>query len=183
MITRPESPVYLRAIDEGDLEPVHRWHNDAALYASLVGTSVPTSLATELAWLQRVSAWSEQARNFALCAHEDDRLIGLCYLRDIDWTHRRTELHILIGDDRDRGRGFGRGAVDLLIDHAFDTLGLARVYLHVLAGNAAARRLYAACGFLEEGRLRGHAFKNGRWEDVLVMGVLRDERTPVERPA
>ena len=38
MITRPESPVYLRAIDEGDLEPVHRWHNNPALYASLVGT-------------------------------------------------------------------------------------------------------------------------------------------------
>jgi hypothetical protein len=40
MITRPESPVYLRAIDEGDLETVHRWHNDPALYASLVGRSL-----------------------------------------------------------------------------------------------------------------------------------------------
>jgi RimJ/RimL family protein N-acetyltransferase len=76
MIRWPESPVYLRAIDEADLEAVHRWHNDPALYASLVGTFVPTSLATERAWLQRVSAWSEQARNFALCAREDDRLIG-----------------------------------------------------------------------------------------------------------
>jgi RimJ/RimL family protein N-acetyltransferase len=183
MITRPESPVYLRAIDEVDLDPVHRWHNDPALYASLVGTFVPSSLATERAWLERVSAWSEHARNFALCAHEDDRLIGLCYLRDIEWTHRRSELHILIGDDRDRGRGLGRAAVDLLLDHAFDTLGLARVYLQVLAGNVAARRLYAACGFLEEGRLRGHAFKNGRSEDVLVMGMLRDERTTAEGPA
>lgn len=183
MITRPESPVYLRAIDEGDLEPVHAWHNDPDLYASLVGTFVPTNLSTERAWLQRVSAWSAEARNFALCAREDDRLIGLCYLREIDWTHRRTELHILIGDARNRGRGFGRAAVDLLLDHAFDTLGLARVYLHVLAANAAARRLYAACGFLEEGRLRGHAFKDGRWEDVLVMGVLRDERTPARGPA
>jgi hypothetical protein len=41
MITRPESAVYLRAIDEGDLEPVHRWHNDPALDASLVGTFHP----------------------------------------------------------------------------------------------------------------------------------------------
>jgi hypothetical protein len=41
MITRPESPVYLRAIDEGDLEPVHRWHNDPALDASPVGTFHP----------------------------------------------------------------------------------------------------------------------------------------------
>jgi RimJ/RimL family protein N-acetyltransferase len=183
MITRPDGPVYLRAIDEDDLELVHRWHNDAALYASLVGAFAPTSLATERAWLQRVSAWSEQARNFALCAREDDRLIGLCYLRDIDWTHRRAELHILIGDDRDRGRGFGRAAVELLLDHAFDTLGLARVYLHVLAGNAAACRVYAACGFVEEGRLRGHAFKAGRWEDVLVMGVRSDERRSAARPA
>lgn len=58
MITRAESPVYLRAIDEGDLEPVHRWHNDPALYASPVGTFAPTSLATERAWLQRVLAWA-----------------------------------------------------------------------------------------------------------------------------
>jgi RimJ/RimL family protein N-acetyltransferase len=162
---------------------VHRWHNDPALYASLVGTFVPTSLATERAWLQRVSAWSEQARHLGLCAREDDRLIGLCYLREIDWTHRRTELHILIGEDRDRGQGVGRAAVELLLDHAFDTLGLARVYLHVLADNAAARKLYAACGFVEEGCLRGHAFKNGRWEDVFVMGTLRDERVPAEGPA
>ena len=74
--------------------------------------------------------------------------------------------------------GFGRAAVELLLDHAFDTLGLTRVYLHVRADNAAARRVYVACGFLEEGRLRGHAFKAGRWEDVLVMGVRSDERPP-----
>jgi hypothetical protein len=50
MITRPESPVYLGAIDEGDLEPVHRWHNDPALCGSLVGTFAATSLATERAF-------------------------------------------------------------------------------------------------------------------------------------
>ena len=63
MITRPDGPVYLRAIDEHDLGLVHRWHNDPARYASLVGTFVPTSLATERAWLRRVSAWAgSQAR-------------------------------------------------------------------------------------------------------------------------
>jgi hypothetical protein len=52
MITRPESPVYLRAIDEGDLEPVHRWHNDRA--RRLAGRDVSPSTESPPAPMTRV---------------------------------------------------------------------------------------------------------------------------------
>ena len=53
MITRPESPVYLRAIDEGDFEPVHRWHNDP-LARRLAGRDVSPSTESPPAPMTRV---------------------------------------------------------------------------------------------------------------------------------
>jgi len=45
----------------------------------------------------------------------------------------------------------------------------------VLADNEVARSLYRRLGFVEEGRLRGAAFKNGRFVDLVQMAMLADE--------
>ena len=47
--------------------------------------------------------------------------------------------------------------------------------LTTLASNERAIRAYRACGLVEEGRLREHAWSDGRWQDEIVMGILRDE--------
>jgi len=36
-------------------------------------------------------------------------------------------------------------------------------------------RAYRACGFVEEGRLRQHVWGDGRYIDLVYMGVLREE--------
>jgi len=106
---------------------------------------------------------------------ESHEHIGNIYLREIDWVSRTAKLEVFIGNAENRGRGFGEEAVRQVLEYAFDTLGLRRVYLTVLAFNEAATTLYKKCGFREEGRLRQHVFKQGKYEDLLVMGVLRDE--------
>jgi RimJ/RimL family protein N-acetyltransferase len=52
---------------------------------------------------------------------------------------------------------------------------LYRIYLHVFASNQAAIRTYEKAGFRREGLLRQHAHVDGKYVDVIVMGVLRDE--------
>ena len=103
------------------------------------------------------------------------RHVGNIYLRNIDWTARHGELHIFIADKARRGRGYGSSALRQLIRHAFDTLGLQRIYLFVLKDNRAAVRAYEKCGFVVEGSLRRHAFKGGRFKDMLIMGLLREK--------
>ena len=75
--------------------------------------------------------------------------------------------------------GGGNGAVFFraLTDHAFETLGAARVWLDASAENQRAIRLYASQGFREEGRLRNHWFRPalGRPVDLVLMGMLRSE--------
>ena len=166
--------VYLRALDLSDLDRTQRWHNDRSLYETLAGPFRYASRAVEEEWLRRAQAPSAQQVNLAICLSATSEHIGNIYLREIDWIARHAELHIFIGDPRQRGNGYGRAAVRQLIDYAFGDLGLHRVYLFVLADNHAAQRAYVACGMVHEGVLRDHAYKAGAYRDVLVMGICNE---------
>ena len=63
----------------------------------------------------------------------------------------------------------------MLVDYAFRSRNLRRVHLQTLASNTAALASYRAVGFMEEGRLREHAWVEGAYEDIVLMGVLRSE--------
>jgi len=39
-------------------------------------------------------------------------------------------------------------------------------------------RLYESRGFVAEGRLREHAYRNGGHHDVLIFGLLRSQTSP-----
>ena len=77
-----------------------------------------------------------------------------------------------------RGRGLGRAAIALALDHAFGPLALHRVELRVLAANARAIRCYEAAGFRHEGRLRDAARIGAGYQDDLVMAILETDPRP-----
>jgi RimJ/RimL family protein N-acetyltransferase len=76
------------------------------------------------------------------------------------------------------GKGFGQDTVRTLLDYAFEHLNMNRVGLQVLAEDPRAVGAYRKAGFVQEGRVRRHAWVRGRYEDELVMSVLREEWTP-----
>jgi RimJ/RimL family protein N-acetyltransferase len=168
--------VYLRALAAGDLARTHRWHNDPALYATLVGAFRFVSPEAEQQWLAQQTGFSRERVSLAICLRPGGTHIGNLYIYDIDPIARRAQLGIFIGDRRHRGRGYGRAAMDLAIRHAFGDLGLQRLWFTVLADHAAAIRLYERCGFAVEGTLRRHAFKDGQFRDLLVMGLCHEAR-------
>jgi RimJ/RimL family protein N-acetyltransferase len=63
----------------------------------------------------------------------------------------------------------------MLLRHCFETLNLNRVFLRVYGGNARARRSYQKAGFVEEGCMRQALYRDGRYDDVYIMSVLRSE--------
>ena len=52
---------------------------------------------------------------------------------------------------------------------------LRRIWLNVNSDNERAVRSYKAVGFVEEGRQRQHVWSNGRYIDLVCMGLLREE--------
>src|SRR4051794_11547684 len=71
-------------------------------------------------------------------------------------------------DPARRGRGVGRALIEAAGQEAARR-GARRLTLRVLAPNAPARALYASCGFVVEGVLRGEFHLDGRDVDDVLM--------------
>lgn len=105
----------------------------------------------------------------------DGKYIGHCVLFDFDHLARTAMLGIGIGDPEYQGRGYGREVIRLVLDYAFRIRNLQKVWLTVNAGNKRAIRAYAACGFVEEGRQRRQIWTQNAYDDLVTMGLLREE--------
>jgi len=107
------------------------------------------------------------------------KLIGNLAFNDIDWRNRSSEFGIMIGDKTYWTQGYGTEAVRLLIKHGFNSLNLNRIFLRVFENNPRAIRAYEKAGFVHEGRERQAEFRDGRYIDVLLMSILKDEFSQV----
>ena len=172
--------VYLRSLEQDDLDRIHKWHNDSALYQTLGGAFRPVSHAAVEGWLHKKIAYSTTELNLAICLSSTSQHIGNTYLRNIDWVARNAETHVFIGDPSHRGKGYGTAAGHLLVKYAFSVLGLRRLYAYILADNKASIKKDQKCGYVMEGRLRKHAFKNGQFKDVIVIGLCAEDYSAID---
>lgn len=105
----------------------------------------------------------------SFCATLDSRVIGNVDV--IPRPPRRAhcaEIGIAVHDAH-AGRGVGTALLAAAIACADQSLGLRRLELQVFADNAAAIALYRKFGFVEEGRSRGYAMRDGVLADALHM--------------
>jgi RimJ/RimL family protein N-acetyltransferase len=164
---------YLRPVDKADAPTLVSWFNDPELTRFLLWYR-PMNLSQEEAFLDKIHA-SETDLILGIVTREGDRLIGCLGLHQVDIRNRHAVFGISVGDKTYWGKGHGTEAARLIIDHAFLTLNLNRVWLEVFEYNQRAMRCYEKLGFRHEGRLRQHVYRDGRYWDSLVMGILRSD--------
>ena len=167
--------VLLRAMTRDDLPRLCQFNNDIAVELAGGGDPpMPQSLARlEAEFDAQVGGGGRDGTGFAIEA--DGQLIGQCALFNVNAVNRTAELGITIGDKGYWGRGYGSETVTLLIDYGFRHHNLHRIYLSVNGDNDRAIGAYQRCGFVAEGRLRSHVWSNGRYIDLLYMGILQSE--------
>ena len=112
---------------------------------------------------------------FVIAEKETLEYIGQIDLVDIDWVARVGKLGIVIAREEFRDSGFGTEAIHLLLDYAFTRVNLNKVELDVHSFNERAISCYTNCGFREEGRLRERVFRDNKYHDRIVMGILKRE--------
>jgi RimJ/RimL family protein N-acetyltransferase len=160
--------VSLVPLDETHLVLTRAWANDAEL-ARLMDRARPVSEDEHLAWFAALRG-REDCRYFAVV--EGAMHVGNVWLWAIDARHRKAEIRIVIGDADARDRGVGTRAIDLVSSHAFEQMGLHRVYAYVLALNPRARRAFEKAGFALEGTLRDDRRVADGYVDSYLMSRL-----------
>jgi RimJ/RimL family protein N-acetyltransferase len=168
--------VRLRATERDDVKKFFMWVNDPDVtrYLSLY---LPISTVDEENWFDAMTKRDQNEKTLVIEVRDGDgwKMIGNCGVFDIDPVNRMGELGIMLGDKDEWNKGYGTETMILLLRHGFDTLNLNRVHLRVYAENRRAKRSYEKAGFVEEGRLRESVYKHGKYDDVIVMSVLRSE--------
>ncbi|PYE45561.1 ADP-ribose pyrophosphatase YjhB (NUDIX family) [Paenibacillus barcinonensis] len=112
---------------------------------------------------------------FTLRTLDDNRFLGFVAIYRIEWNNRSAQLAIGIGEERDRGKGYGSDALALILRYAFHELNLNRIALDVIEYNEAARKAYLKAGFREEGRHRAAVLRDGTQYDLISMSILSAE--------
>jgi RimJ/RimL family protein N-acetyltransferase len=163
-----------------DFASLFCWANDVAA-ARLDFAYRPVDMKMHLNWCESLGQDPTRVV-FAIRQTGSPAIIGYVQISAINSVHRSAEIGIRIGEEGNRGQGFGQEALRLALDYCWDHLNLNRLQLIVFKHNARAIRAYAAVGFRREGRLRRAAFIDGAWIDLVVMGLLRPARLR-RRPA
>lgn len=166
--------LHLRRVESSDVDFLVRLANDPVVRANVVGWGFPQS-------------HDEQAAGFAE-RHGDTRSLrfiiedshgvplGVIGLWDIDWHDRTADVGFKLGGGGPvRARGFGTAALQLLMEFAFNDMGLHKLTASFLADNSASEAVFVRkCGWTVEGRREQQVWREGRHRDLVLVGILRE---------
>jgi RimJ/RimL family protein N-acetyltransferase len=183
VVSRSKS-IVLRTLVPADLEYVSAWADDPEL-DRLVGSEFlraykhaydkhPSFYDAVLTDPTQVTLIVEGRTGFTVP-------VGFVRLYNVHLVEGYAYIETVIADARALRRGFGVQASRLMAYYGIDVLGLRRIESKVYAYNVLSINTLKRNACVQEGVLRKAAFKDGRYWDVIVFGVLKEELDALRR--
>lgn len=166
----------LRPLEQSDSSAIQKAAADRRIADTMISIPHPYPADEAERYLTQKQAERKAGRSaaFAMEHKSKRRFCGLIELRQIDREHSLGELSFWVAVD-DWGQGFMSEAVQAVVRYGFETLGLNRLYAYHMQRNPATGRILAKSGFRQEGLLRQRVRKWGKYEDVALWAVLRQD--------
>ena len=105
-------------------------------------------------------------------AKEDDRVVGYTLCR-LDFKSHIFELRRIAIEEK--GKGYGREAMQRMIDYAFLETETNRFWLDVYPDNLKGINLYESLGMHRDGILRQNYLSDRGYLDQIIYSILRSE--------
>ncbi|HST18244.1 MAG TPA: GNAT family protein [Gaiellaceae bacterium] len=169
--------VRLRALEERDLAAyLQSFRNDPQL-AALLGLDADPTVEHLRGRLGRpgIDPPELRAHEWIIAEAGSDKFAGSILLHSCDWKNRRAEVGYWIAPHA-RRRGLLAAALGLVLDWAFDEMGIERMEMTALPGNEAVVGIAGRFGFVYEGTMRARNLERGVRVDLLMWGLLAGER-------
>lgn len=160
----------IRATTQDDAEALQALVGAVALERRYLGATRPFTVEQTRGYLAHVQAGD----GVALVATDGDRVVGWVDILQGEYEGLTHYGRLGMGVAADvRGRGIGPALLREALQRGFARF--ARIELEVFASNTRAHALYVRMGFVEEGRRRRARVIDGTVDDILMLGLLRDE--------
>lgn len=166
--------VSLASITANDILKWYEWLNDLSVAIPL-GSEAYTPVTIEGLRKEYDSMIEKESNAFSIVENESELSIGRCIILDINHINRSAKLEIFIGDKEFWNKGYGKEALTLLLDYAFNLINLNSIVLLVFSFNQRAINCYKSVGFKEIGKRRQARLISGKYYDLLEMDMVASE--------
>ncbi len=168
--------VYLRLFEPDDYEKTYYWHNDYDLMNTTCGMFRFVSKEIERKWVSSKAENNQRDIYLAICAIENDEMIGWYSISNIDYINRKCLCSgVVIGDKRYRDGYAYQEAGDLAFCYIINELNMHRISGSCLKEQALSRAVMEASYWTLEGIERQTVYKNGVYHDIYHYAILKEE--------
>jgi UDP-4-amino-4,6-dideoxy-N-acetyl-beta-L-altrosamine N-acetyltransferase len=128
--------IHLKRIEECDLELIRFWRNSDYVKQYMAFRDY-ISPEMQLAWFKRI----DNKYNHYFLIIVENTPVGLANIKDIDYEEKRGENGIFLSSPELVDGDLGVRAIILLLDFAFNQLGLTQLHQTIIKANRAAQNL------------------------------------------
>ncbi|MEU2069526.1 GNAT family N-acetyltransferase [Streptomyces anulatus] len=183
-ISRHSPRLHLRELHPGDAEGLFAIYGDARATEHMSFDPRTRDDIDAIVARSITSAAMDPRQEYALAVsdNEDGRLIGFGRLALDPHQPDAATFGFALRPDT-WGTAYGTETVRLLLACAFEDLGLHRVWGARSPNNIASARTMQRAGLIEEGRIREHVRRGGRWQDSVTHSILDHEYSATPYPS
>lgn len=171
-----EKTVYFRTFEENDADLIYQWMNDDELKKLSTGLNRRMCRDEALEWVKARMRHNNYQVFWAICAKDTDKMIGYACLTDIHYINSSANFSgVIIGDKKYQDGMAWIETYLFVYEYAFERLNLNRLYGSAIDNHKTTMAMRKAMFNTREGVMRQAAFKNGKYYDVSMSSILRDE--------
>ena len=106
-----------------------------------------------------------------IVAKSSGKIIGCIDLFEFNSLHKRAGIGIIISKEN-RKNGFASEALQLMKNHAFNSLGLHQLFCHIQPNNQLSINLFTKLGYQQTGIKKDWEFYDGKYDDVYFFQLI-----------
>ena len=168
--------IVLKALTEEDARSSnwYSWFNDEETTRWMQKHYFPNTREMQVEFYRKEIAGNRNKVQLGICDIKGGEIVGVVSLSNIEHLNQKAEISIIMGEVEYRKLHYVVEVLRLVLEHAFNTLNLQRIYAGSLH-NKFVELCCRALGFSREGILRKDVYKNGEYCDVYLFAILREE--------
>jgi len=174
MVTLKGDHIFLRALEPEDLDFIYDIENNQDIW-EISNTITPYSKFLIKQYLENAHKDIFEVKQLRLVISTfKNEAIGLIDIFDFDFNSRRAGVGILIKDYKNRHKGYGAEALQLLKDYCFASLNLHQLYCNISEDNEASIKLFKNHNFKEVGLKKDWNIVNGVYKNEYLFQLIND---------
>ncbi len=168
-----DDEIYFRPLRASDLDGRwSQWFNDPEVTEYQSMGIYPNTLEAQRRYFDGL-ANDRSNVVLAIVDRKTDAHVGNVGLHRIDPVHRAGMLGIVVGEKSAWGRRIGARSWAAITRYGFEILNLNKISATIVEGNEKSMKCALAAGFVVEGTQVQQLYKNGKYRDLVHVGLVR----------